>query len=664
MCEEPVRAGTVVFAGTTEGYEIARFLSEAGIPVLACTATEYGGRSLAENGYLRVRSGRMDAGEMEELLRDLQPELVIDGTHPYAAVVTGNIRTACDRSGTAYMRILRSGAGQDPAGAEVHYAADPAEAVSYLEKTKGNILLTTGSRDLPVYAKMAGFQERVYARVLSLPSVIRTCLAHGLEGRHLIAMQGPFSVEMNRAMLRQYDCKYLVTKDTGPEGGFPEKMAAAAECGVRAVVIGRPVKEEGLRLPEARAALIRRFGLTAAPRITVLGIGMGSRETFTEAGARAAAQADLVIGAKRAADAAANPSCDIFYEYRPFQIVQYIRSHPGYQRVVIALSGDVGFFSGAKKLLQMLKDISPKVEVLCGISSVSYFMSRIGQSWDDARLVSAHGRPCALAALAARNKKVFAILGTENGAAELAGSLTQMDRGDILMYVGENLSYPEERITCAPARDLTQLHCDPLSVVCTLNEAAQPLAATHGLADDAFVRGRVPMTKAEIRAVSLAKLSLYKDSICYDVGAGTGSVSVEMALRCEEGEVYAIEKKADALSLIRENRRRFALDHLKVIEGQAPGVLSDLPAPTHAFIGGSSGRLEAIVRVLLEKNPGVRIVVNCITLETVSEVLRLIRSGEFRSHEIVSVCTARSKDTGSWHMMTGENPVYICTLQN
>ena len=664
MCEEPVRPRAVVFAGTTEGYEIARFLSGAGIPVLACTATEYGGRSLSENGYLRVRSGRMDAGEMEELLRDLEPELVIDGTHPYAAVATGNLRTACDRTGTAYMRILRSGVRQDPVQEAVHYAADTAEAVSYLEKTEGNILLTTGSKDLPAYAKLTGFHERVYARVLSLPSVIRTCQALGLEGRHLIAMQGPFSAEMNRAMLRQYDCRYLVTKDTGPEGGFPEKMEAAAACGVQAVVIGRPVGEAGLTLPEARTDLIRRFGLTVPPLITVLGIGMGSRETFTEAGVRAAAQADLVIGAKRAADAAANPSCDIFYEYRPSQIVEYIRDHPGYQRVVIALSGDVGFYSGAKRLLQILKDITPKVEVVCGISSVSYFMARIGQSWDDARLVSAHGRPCALAMLAARNKKVFAILGTESGAAELAGSLTQMDRGDILMYVGENLSYPGEKITCAPARELTQLRCDPLSVVCTLNESAQPLTATHGLADTAFVRGGVPMTKSEIRAVSLAKLSLFKDSICYDVGAGTGSVAVEMALRCEEGAVFAIEKKADALSLIRENRRRFALDHLKVIEGQAPEVLADLPAPTHAFIGGSSGSLEAIIRVLREKNPGVRIVVNCITLETVSEVLRLIRSGEFRSHEIVSVCTARSKEAGPWHMMTGENPVYICTLQN
>ena len=664
MYSGPAGQRVIVFAGTTEGYEIARFLSGAGISVLACTATEYGGRSLAENERLHVRSGRMDMDEMKDLLRDLEPELVIDGTHPYAAIVTRNIRAACDRNGTAYMRVLRGGSGQDSSGAEVHYAADPAEAVSFLEKTEGNILLTTGSKDLPVYAELTGFHERVYARVLSLPSVIGNCLSLGLEGRHLIAMQGPFSAEMNRAMLRQYDCKYLVTKDTGPEGGFPEKMEAAAECGVKVVVIGRPVKEAGLTLPEAKAALIRRFGLTAAPSITLLGIGMGSRETFTEAGARAAAQADLVIGAKRAADAAANASCDVYYEYRPSQIVQYIKSHPGYQKIVIAFSGDVGFYSGAKKLLQLLQDITPKVEVLCGISSVSYFMSRIGQSWDDARLVSAHGRPCALAMLAARNKKVFAILGTESGAAELAGSLTRMDRGDILMYVGENLSYPEERITCAPARELTQLHCDPLSVVCTLNPAAQPLAATHGLADGVFVRGRAPMTKSEIRAVSLAKLSLFKDSICYDVGAGTGSVAVEMALRCEEGMVYAIEKKADALSLIRENRRRFALDHLAVIEGQAPEALSELPAPTHAFIGGSSGSLEAIIRVLLEKNPCVRIVVNCITLETVSEVLRLIRAGEFRSHEIVSVSAARSKEAGTLHMMMGENPVYICTLQN
>ena len=133
------------------------------------------------------------------------------------------------------------------------------------------------------------------------------------------------------------------------------------------------------------------------------------------------------------------------------------------------------------------------------------------------------------------------------------------------------------------------------------------------------------MTKAEVRTVSLAKLKLSKDAVCYDIGAGTGSVSVEMALRASEGEVYAIEKKEDALALLAQNKKKFALDHMYIIPGTAPEALEELPVPTHAFIGGSSGNMKEIVELLIKKNLQVRIVINCITLETVGEALGCIR---------------------------------------
>ena len=432
------------------------------------------------------------------------------------------------------------------------------------------------------------------------------------------------------------------------------------------MIIGRPLKEEGITLGEAFFLLKEKFSLSIKPHVTLLGIGMGTKETLTIQGRNAVEKADLIIGAKRMVDGVRLPHQAVFYEYRSDEIMEYIQNHPEYREVVIALSGDVGFYSGAKKLLTLL---GPKTEVICGISSVVYFMAKIGLSWDDAKIVSAHGKVCNLVSMIRFHKKVFAILGTAKGTAELAGKLTEYGMGEVLLYVGENLSYQNEKIFVKKAKDLTDYEGDSLSVVCAYHENAEIFPSTHGLADEEFIRGKAPMTKAEVRTVSLSKLGLKADSICYDVGAGTGSVSVEMALRTLEGKVYAVEKKEDALALLQENKKKFALDHMEIIAGTAPEALKDLPAPTHAFIGGSSGNLKEIIYLLLEKNRNVRMVINCITLETVSEALECIRELKAENEniswetEIVQLGVSRSKSIGRYHMMMGENPIYIITIQ-
>ena len=651
----------IVFAGTTEGYEISRFLSENQLPVLACVATEYGSKSLQENSCLHVQAGRLDEQQMRDLFFREKPELVLDATHPYAAEVTQNIRKACEKTGVSYTRILRTGSEQQNAV----YVRDAKEAAEYLEGTEGNVLLTTGSKELAVFTSVTDYNKRLFARVLSLPSVIESCQALGFEGRNLIAMQGPFSKELNQAMLEQYQCKYLVTKDSGKAGGFLEKIQAAEALGVTAVIIGRPLAEEGLSLKECRHMLIERYGLKKEQKVTLLGIGMGSIGTLTLEGREAVRNADLIVGARRMVDAVRLPGQDFLYEYRSREIAEYLAEHLEYTRVVIALSGDVGFYSGAKKLVELL---GPETKMICGISSVVYFMSKIGLSWDDAKIVSAHGKTCNLISLIRENRKVFAILGTNDGVRNLAEKLTFYGMGDVILHVGENLSYDNEKILSKQAKELVSYEGDPLSVICAYNPGAEPEPATHGLSDEEFIRGKAPMTKAEVRTVSLAKLKLSKDAVCYDIGAGTGSVSVEMALRASEGEVYAIEKKEDALALLAQNKKKFALDHMYIIPGTAPEALEELPVPTHAFIGGSSGNMKEIVELLIKKNPQVRIVINCITLETVGEALGCIRElakqeGCECEDEIVQLCVSRSKNIGRYHMMMGENPIYIITVQ-
>ena len=437
----------LVFAGTTEGYEICRFLADHKIETKGFVATEYGSKSLTENEFLTVQTGRLDAADMEEVFLQEKPEMVLDATHPYAAEVTVNIRTACENTQTAYYRVLReAGEHEDRAV----YVDSVQAAADYLDQTQGSVLLTTGSKELAGFTGMKDYQNRLYARVLSLPNVMKACAELGFEGKHLIGMQGPFSRELNAAMLRQYDCRYLVTKDTGKAGGFQDKIDAALECDAVPVIIGRPLKEEGMSVRECKRFLTEHFSLAHRPHITLLGIGMGSQKLLTVQGKNSLDQADLLIGARRMVDSVKRPGQDVFVEYRSQEIRDYIDAHPEYNNIVIVLSGDVGFYSGARKLLEVLcqdsadlrvqrkngsekseeeRDSSAQnnteIEIQCGISSVVYFMSQIGLSWDDAKIVSAHGRGCNLISHICYAEKVFSILGTSDGVAVLAEKLVK-----------------------------------------------------------------------------------------------------------------------------------------------------------------------------------------------------------------------------------------------
>ena len=171
------------------------------------------------------------------------------------------------------------------------------------------------------------------------------------------------------------------------------------------------------------------------------------------------------------------------------------------------------------------------------------------------------------------------------------------------------------------------------------------------------------MTKSEVRCLSAAKLRLPSDAVVYDVGAGTGSVTVEMALQTPDGMVYAIERNAEACGLIEQNKRKFCTPNIRVVKGLAPEAMEDLPAPTHAFIGGSAGNLKEILECLLGKNPKIRLVINTVTLETVGEVMQCLKELPLIEEEILSVNTARSRKLGAYHLMTGQNPIYIITCR-
>ena len=347
-------------------------------------------------------------------------------------------------------------------------------------------------------------------------------------------------------------------------------------------------------------------------------------------------------------------------EYRPGEICAYIGSHPEYRRIVVLLSGDTGFYSGAKKLGQALKERFPdlSVEMIPGISSIVYLAAKLETSWEDGALVSLHGQEEDFISTVNRNRKTFLLLGGSQSGKYMTDRLKEFGMDQVILHCGTRLSYPDERILSGSLDDLSKESFSGLSTVLIENPRTDRRASSH-IRDEEMIRGNVPMTKEEVRSVSMAKLELTEGAVLWDVGAGTGSVSVEAALSGKYIRVYAVEKKDEAVDLIRQNRIKFRADGIRIICGEAPEALQDLEPPTHLFIGGSSGSMQEILHIALEKNPDVRIVINAISLETVGEVMEAVESGMLRDEEIVQLCVSRSRTLGRYHMMTGQNPVYI-----
>ena len=665
------RKQVIIFAGTTEGRTISEYLASCKVPVTACVATEYGETLLTENEYLKVHAGRMDQEEIAAFIREKGAELVIDATHPYAAVVSENVAAACEREQVDYVRLIRGSSAESVDQAVLVGSVD--EAVEYLKKTEGNILATTGSKELFKYTQIPGFEKRVFARVLSTGEVAAACEKLGFVGKNLICMQGPFSEALNIAMLHQFDCKYLVTKETGKAGGFEEKLHAAKAAGATLVLVGRPPEQKGYSYDEVLEMMRIRFHLAAASvlevqptqgkrKVTLVGIGIGTPEGMTVEAAQVIEKADLLVGADRMLAAAADKHKPTFSAYEPRKIGDYLELHPEYQRIVVLLSGDIGFYSGAKRLYEELEQRDFEVDALCGISSVVYFCGKLRTAWEDVWLRSIQGRRANLVGGVKSQHKTFPLLGKGESVHVLCQELMEYGLAHVTVHIGIQLGYEDEKILSGTPEELLKQSIDGLCVALIENET--PFSGIRACVDDEeFSRGKAPMTKSEIRSLSVAKLQLPKDAVVYDVGAGTGSVTIELALAAVDGCIYAIERNQEACDLIEENKRKFGTPNIQVVHGLAPEAMEDLPAPTHAFIGGSAGNLKEIITCLLGKNPLIRLVINTVTLETMAEVSECLKALNLIEEETICVNVSRAKKLGAYHLMMGQNPIYIVTCR-
>lgn len=656
-----------IFAGTKDGRVLAEELCHKEKEVHIFVATEYGEEVLPKEERLRIHQGRMSALEMKALFEKEKADIVVDATHPYAVEVSANIKLASEETKIKYLRLLREKNQEDD---NCIYVDSKEEAVEYLNKTTGNILFTTGSKDLKFYADSLNDMSRMYVRILADAQTIADCHEMGYSGKQIICMQGPFTRELNAAMMKQVDAKYLLTKDTGSTGGFPEKLEGAKLAGSKVIVIRRPVEETGLSIDEMKKFFAikedaERTDLKDNHRtqLKLVGIGMGSEGEMTRRAYEVCQEADVILGAERMVQSLKHFGKPTKVIYQPETIKLFLQGHQEYHDVVVAFSGDVGFYSGAVQMLKYFDKNKYDIELICGISSPVYAASRFGMTWQDMKLMSMHGRKQNIISAVRTNEKVFTLVGAKEGVRELAQLLITYGLKDVYMYVGYQLSYPEETLITGKPEDFLQYDLDGLSVAILENKRADQSVVTHGLSDECFIRGKAPMTKEEIRSISLSKLALTKNAVVYDIGAGTGSIGIECALQVSDGTVYAIEKKADAMALLKQNREALGAENLEIIAGTAPAALKELPAPTHAFIGGSSGNMAEIIHLLLKKNPLVRIVVNVIAMETVAEVMQIIRTEAFAITDIVQVSVGKAKVLADYHMMMGQNPVYIFTLQ-
>ena len=691
----------LVFAGTTEGRELAELLADSNIKCSVCVATDYA-LELMNDKRLDVHCGRLTEEEMEVLMRDGKFDVVVDATHPYAQIVSQNVRQAADKESISLIRLRRSteSAEEGFVSFKTHE-----ECSAWLSFQTGNILLTTGSKDLGSYAKNETIKNHLFVRVLPGEESIRLCTANGITGRQIIAMQGPFSAQMNECILREYSIDWMVTKISGHAGGFEEKVEAAKKAGVGVCAILPPLEnvcqteipgderkssmyicENVYDTAKKLELLLKEDILSKRSRKIILsGIGMGNTDGMTREAYHAFEEAEIIFGAERMLENLPGKGIKVPY-YRADDIISYLIEHPQYTKVAAAFSGDSGFYSGAQSMKKALEEANEKgilkseTTILPGISSVSALAARLGVSWNDAVLASIHGRRANVVNLVRKNTKVFLLLSGKNDFEMLVNKFREAGINHVKISAGYRLSYPDEKLFTFYLDEFeTKLFDLPEGVYTCLieNEDCEEQILTPGIDDEIFSRTKVPMTKNEVRVLSISRLELTKNAVVYDVGSGTGSVSIECARLSPDIFVFAIEQKEEAANLTKENAVRFGLsDQIVVINKKAPEGFEELPTPTHVFIGGSSGALSDILSAIQKKlivkentkgktdkaSKGVRVVINAVSLETIAQITKLIQTYPVKHVQLTQIQASRAHKLGSYNLMQAQNPVLIASF--
>ncbi|MBB5227157.1 precorrin-6Y C5,15-methyltransferase (decarboxylating) subunit CbiT [Treponema ruminis] len=421
--------------------------------------------------------------------------------------------------------------------------------------------------------------------------------------------------------------------------------------------------------------------------LNLIGLGTGSENFLTDEAKSALCQSEIIFGAERMLEAAEkiNPSARRESLYNAREILGFLQENPQYQKISVVFSGDLGFFSGAKSFYEESKNLSGyEINSIPGISSAVYFAAKLHKSWQKWKFLSLHGTKCNAIEQIRKNPACFFILSGGDDYNSLAEKIeSAINRGllsSVKCYAGKNLSYEDEeirQISCMEVLKSDECQASQsrkdLYVLLVENENAKSERVLSFLDDKFFSRDeKTPMTKKEVRALSIAALGLSESSVLYDIGSGSGSVTVEAARIATDGHIVAVDCKEEAISLTLANVSKFLLENVTLLMGTAPACLENLdsegklPLPSHIFIGGSKGNLAEIVEYALKKNPRVRIVANFVSLENLCEMQNLLKALEAHNRienvEITQLAVSRAEKVGDFHLMKAQNPVYIVSF--
>ena len=698
------RLKIIIFSGTTEGRQLSEKLRKLKIPHTVCVATPYGELMCAEDENVLIKEGRLNTEEMKEMFSN-GTQVVADATHPFALEVSANLKRAAKENNTEYIRVLREVQDNQEYPDCVRLFDTMEECVKALNSIPGNLLFTTGSKDLDSIVKNIDDLSRVYVRVLPSVSAIEACEKAGVRNDHVIAMHGPFSVAVNIAIMKQFNVSCLISKESGRTGGLDEKLEACKDLGLPCFLIRRPVETEGVSVDEAEILIEnlmqeneryddtvfeKAAGATSEEsfevELSVVGMGPGDPAFLTCEGMSAVEGSDILFGAERIIEPFDHPQKH--KAYLPADIAEILaeyidrRRSDGFagSRAAVLFSGDIGLYSGAcgfeERLRSCLegrvKNVKFSFSRLPGISSVSLFAAKLGVEYSDALVLSLHKKNTlrdyedAAADIAAASK-TFVLLASGDDVSSLAERLISLCPRAVIT-LGERLSYADEKIRVLTPVEAQNFGGKGLYIAYIENDTPQKKRLLPYLEDENFLRNKTPMTKDIIRHEVLRRLDLREGDVFYDVGSGTGSVSVEAALLSRTLKVFSFEKKQDAIAIQRENMERFGCLHIQIVEGEAPECFKDLEVPDRVFIGGSGGRLFDILDVLekLQKTENtrkkIRVVITAVSIETMCEIGKLASEKRYDDLSIVQIASSKARELGAYHLMSGADPVMIASF--
>ncbi|MFZ5997112.1 MAG: precorrin-6y C5,15-methyltransferase (decarboxylating) subunit CbiE [Nitrospirota bacterium] len=439
--------------------------------------------------------------------------------------------------------------------------------------------------------------------------------------------------------------------------------------------------------------------MEAASKLYVIGIGY---KPLNEKARAIVLKADSILVSRRL--------LEVFMRYEEFdaararireinnvdETIAFIHQHYKTEKVVLLASGDPMFFGiGRRAVKEFGKDA---VEIIPELSSIQIAFARIKEAWDDAFLMSLHGGPDPvkrrrlpytiddIPSLLQHYNKLAILTDKENNPSVIAGFLASAisdQQSEIKMHVGEKLGYPDERITEGTPGEIAGMTFSEPNVViiiqkpagATLSEGPYREAGRSesscsavsgsrkpdirfGLTENRINHSRGLITKDEVRAITIHKLKLPSHGVLWDIGAGSGSVSIEAARLFPGLKVFAVEQNSEQIEHIKTNKAQFAVPNLEIIEGTAPGAVQDLPAPDRVFIGGSAGQLTGIIDTLAAAMHSGIVVINAATLETLREAIGKLESAGFQI-DVTQVSISRMKEIGTGNYFLPLNPVFV-----